>query len=81
MRFSTHDRDQDGSEVTHCAEMYKGGYWYDSCYDSNLNGLYLPRDDAGAQGGIAWNKWSGNGEYRSMKFTEMKIRPKNNSCP
>ena len=69
MPFSTKDRDNDrmGSD---CAVRYTGAWWYDSCYDSNLNGKYLGRksDDRGAL-------WNGFGSSVGLKFTEMKLRP------
>ena len=39
MEFSTADRDNDGHEIN-CAEKERGGWWYASCGDSNLNGIY-----------------------------------------
>ncbi|KAG8178280.1 hypothetical protein JTE90_001316 [Oedothorax gibbosus] len=68
-KFSTKDQDNDNHE-SHCASTYKGGWWYNSCHHSNLNGLYL----RGTRDGIEWNSWSGYKE--SMETTEMKIRPK-----
>ncbi|XP_020809143.1 ryncolin-4-like [Drosophila serrata] len=38
--FSTKDRDNDIHETRHCAVEYTGAWWYRSCYDSNLAGLY-----------------------------------------
>ncbi|XP_041378998.1 ficolin-1-like, partial [Gigantopelta aegis] len=26
-----------------CAITFRGGWWYNACYDSNLNGLYIER--------------------------------------
>ncbi|XP_053568152.1 fibrinogen-like protein 1-like protein [Bombina bombina] len=37
MRFSTHDDDNDRSHNIKCADEYGGGWWYDSCYDAQLN--------------------------------------------
>ena len=69
MAFSTKDRDND-IWGDNCANVFKGGWWYHACHDSNLNGLYL-----GSRGnsniGNRWNRWKGS---RSLKRTEMKIR-------
>ena len=37
--FSTKDRENDASSGRNCATEFKGGWWYDSCHDSNLNGI------------------------------------------
>ncbi|KAJ1190361.1 hypothetical protein NDU88_007099 [Pleurodeles waltl] len=37
MKFSTHDRDNDRSTSSECADLHGGGWWYDSCYDAQLN--------------------------------------------
>ncbi|XP_067939474.1 uncharacterized protein [Watersipora subatra] len=49
MPFSTKDKDNDvyGSK---CAVYSHGGWWYRSCYRSNLNGKY----NAGGDQGIQW---------------------------
>ena len=39
MAFSTKDRDND-EYGDNCAVSYKGAWWYDSCYYSNLNSNY-----------------------------------------
>ena len=38
--FSSYDRDNDAAS-NNCADIYKGGWWYRSCYHSNLNGRRL----------------------------------------
>ncbi|KAF6029272.1 hypothetical protein EB796_012418 [Bugula neritina] len=38
--FSTHDKDNDVSQEHNCAMQFQGGWWYHSCYTSNLNGVY-----------------------------------------
>ena len=74
MKFSTKDKHH--SPVSHnCAERYDGAWWYRDCHRSNLNGLY---HSSGAittfANGIDWKTWRGH--YYSLKFTEMKVRPK-----
>ena len=38
--FSTYDRDN-----RKCAQRYKGGWWYNTCYTSNLNGINGIKDE------------------------------------
>ena len=73
-KFSTKDRDQDKSSIGHCAQALKGGWWFDACYDSNLNGPYLSGQQV-KYGGVIWHHW--RGDRYSLKETEMKIRPVN----
>jgi len=65
-RFST--RDQDNG----CAQRFKGGWWYQSCHSSNLNGLYHGGSHSSYADGVNWATWKGF--YYSLKFTEMKLR-------
>lgn len=67
-RFSTKDRDNDDISDNNCAVRYMGAWWYGTCHDSNLNGLYGATDPRGPV-------WDGfKGEDGPMKMTEMKIR-------
>ncbi len=73
MEFSTRDRDNDQSSSRHCAERYKGAWWYNDCYNSNLNGLYVNAPgNSRDRRGLIWYHWKRY--YKSVKSTEMKIR-------
>ena len=67
MKFSTKDKDND-QDSRNCAAQYNGGWWYNKCYYSNLNGRY--GNDSGV--GIVWFTWKG--WYYSLPFVEMKLR-------
>ncbi|XP_077140335.1 ficolin-1-B-like isoform X1 [Ranitomeya variabilis] len=72
--FSTKDQDNDSS-TKDCAVNYMGGWWYNACFFSNLNGLYLHGSYSSTTNtGITWK--TGKGFQYSYKRTEMKIRPK-----
>ncbi|XP_060115476.1 angiopoietin-related protein 7 isoform X2 [Heteronotia binoei] len=71
--FSTKDKDNDKC-VDHCALLRKGGYWYNCCTDSNLNGIYYRNGEHNkSTDGITWYGW--HGKTYSLKRVEMKIRP------
>ena len=72
MAFSTKDRDNDGY-IGHCAQQFKGAWWYMACHHSNLNGRYFGGANTAASSGINWRHWHGY-EY-SLKKVEMKLRP------
>ncbi|XP_059193597.1 fibrinogen C domain-containing protein 1 [Centropristis striata] len=78
MQFTTKDRDQDQSE-NNCAAYYQGAWWYRNCHTSNLNGQYLSGGHASYADGVEWSSWTG-WQY-SLRFTEMKIRPKTRPGP
>ncbi|XP_029809156.1 fibrinogen alpha chain [Suricata suricatta] len=80
MQFSTYDRDADLWEEN-CAEVYGGGWWYNSCQAANLNGIYYPggsydpRDNSPyeIENGVVWVPFRG-ADY-SLRAVRMKIRP------
>ena len=67
MKFSTKDKDNDVS-LDNCAVLFSGAWWYESCYLSNLNGLYLKEYNVK---GINWFHFR---DFHSLKFTEMKLQ-------
>ena len=71
-RFSTRDQDNDAAADGSCSQAYKGGWWYNMCHASNLNGLYHGGPHASYADGVNWKKW--RGFLYSLKFTEMKLR-------
>ena len=73
MRFTTYDRVQDLSGGKNCAKLYKGGWWYEVCHDSNLNGLYLGQSSVYGKG-IQWRQF--HGYNYSLKATIMMLRCK-----
>uniref|UniRef100_A0A8D0GQ92 Angiopoietin 2 n=1 Tax=Sphenodon punctatus TaxID=8508 RepID=A0A8D0GQ92_SPHPU len=71
--FSTQDADNDKC-ICNCSQMLTGGWWFDACGPSNLNGMYYPlRRNTNKFNGIKWYYWKGSGY--SLKATTMMIRP------
>ena len=68
-KFSTKDNDNDGSS---CPTHYKGGWWFNNCFQSYLNAPYHNGGSVPEWKGIIWYDWKG-ASY-SLKFTEMKVR-------
>ena len=74
-KFSTRDQDNDAWSDGSCAVCSKGGWWYNVCHGSNLNGLYYSTGNytSTRSDGVTWWRWKGR--WYSLRFTEMKIRP------
>ncbi|KAM7111424.1 angiopoietin-2 isoform 2-T2 [Molossus nigricans] len=71
--FSTKDADKDKC-ICKCSQMLTGGWWFDACGPSNLNGMYYPqKQNTNKFNGIKWYYWKGSGY--SLKATAMMIRP------
>ncbi|XP_068768904.1 angiopoietin-4 isoform X2 [Struthio camelus] len=71
--FSTRDADHDNC-LCKCAQMLSGGWWFDACGLSNLNGIYYPaRHNIRKLNGIRWHYFQG--PSYSLKGTRMLIRP------
>ncbi|XP_019726134.1 angiopoietin-2a [Hippocampus comes] len=71
--FSTKDADNDKC-VCKCSQLTTGGWWFDACGPSNLNGMYYQRgQNSNRFNGIKWYYWKGSGY--SLKATSLMIRP------
>ncbi|XP_033633121.1 ficolin-3-like [Asterias rubens] len=66
--FTTKDRDNDWKPDANCAATTAGAWWYKSCYNSNLNGLF--HADQRVRG-MRWSSWNDN---IPVKKCTMKIR-------
>ncbi|CAL8297618.1 unnamed protein product [Lota lota] len=73
--FSTKDRDNDGCTCK-CAQIASGGWWFEACGPSNLNGMYYPASSTVVRyNGIKWYYWKGPTLMATM--TTMMVRPAN----
>ncbi|KAK1805153.1 hypothetical protein P4O66_019506 [Electrophorus voltai] len=71
--FSTKDMDNDNC-MCKCALMLTGGWWFDACGPSNLNGMYYNQGQhVGKFNGIKWHYFKG--PSYSLRATSMMIRP------
>lgn len=84
MMFSTYDRDNDrwapGDPGKQCSREDGGGWWYNRCHSSNLNGRYYwggpytkTMAKHGTDDGLVWMNWKGS--WYSLKAVRMMIRP------
>lgn len=81
MRFTTKDNDNDESSSGNCVTYYgdRGGWWYNGCARSSLNGINYNNGIADSIfNGIYWktSSWSEDIK-RSLKTVTMAIRPNN----
>lgn len=76
MKFSTEDTDND-LNMRNCAAENRAGWWFDSCYLSNLNGVYhkgwYTQTQSSNSDGIVWFTWKDSEKY-SLKKVEMKLK-------
>lgn len=71
--FSTRDSDNDNC-LCKCAQMLSGGWWFDACGLSNLNGIYYSaKQHLRKLNGIKWHYF--RGPSYSLRSTRMMIRP------
>ncbi|KAL2089337.1 hypothetical protein ACEWY4_014025 [Coilia grayii] len=72
--FTTLDRDRD-TFSGNCAHFHKGGWWYNACGQTNLNGVWYSGGvyRSKFQDGIFWADYGGG--FYSLKSVRMMIRP------
>ncbi|CAG2251445.1 Angiopoietin-related protein 1,Ficolin-1-A,Angiopoietin-1,Fibrinogen C domain-containing protein 1,Ryncolin-1,Tenascin-N,Angiopoietin-related protein 7,Angiopoietin-related protein 6,Ficolin-3,Fibroleukin,Fibrinogen-like protein 1,Ficolin-1,Ficolin-1-B,Tenascin-R,Ryncolin-2,Microfibril-associated glycoprotein 4,Fibrinogen-like protein A,Ryncolin-3,Fibrinogen gamma chain,Tenascin-X,Ficolin-2,Tenascin,Angiopoietin-related protein 2,Ryncolin-4,Techylectin-like protein [Mytilus edulis] len=58
MPFSTFDKDNDLSK-NNCAKDGVGAWWFNDCYKSHLNGIFLSKIPGTVWKGIHWRDWLG----------------------
>ncbi|KAF4073877.1 hypothetical protein AMELA_G00248350 [Ameiurus melas] len=71
--FSTKDQDNDRCSCK-CAQMASGGWWFDACGPSNLNGIYHTGiSNVMRYNGVKWYYWKGPNSI--VTRTTMMVRP------
>lgn len=70
--FTTKDQDNDKLTNANCAKEFYGGWWYNACHHSNLNGLYATSSLIDPKY-AAWLHWKS--KHEAPKTTIMMIRP------
>lgn len=80
-QFTTYDDDNDArtaGTLTSCSRLYKGGWWYADCANTNPNGLYYYGVHIFAGEGVEWKGFPHAGSSAlkySLGCIDMKIRP------
>ncbi|XP_077377826.1 angiopoietin-related protein 3-like [Festucalex cinctus] len=80
MMFSTKDRNNDKNRDPNCARNYTGGWWFNSCGDTNLNGRYfLMRNKGRPDRRRGIHLKPGRKASYSLRFTQISVHPFNTS--
>ena len=69
--FGTPDADNDNHSKANCAGGSGAGWWYNKCYNANLNGIYR-KDSKDDSSSFVWYHWGNS--WRSLKSSVMMIR-------
>ncbi|XP_061550330.1 angiopoietin-related protein 3-like isoform X2 [Phycodurus eques] len=78
MMFSTKDRNNDKNRDPNCAHNYTGGWWLNSCGDTNLNGRYfLMRHKRRSDRRRGIHLKPGRKASYLLRFTQMSVHPFN----
>ncbi|CAB1449298.1 unnamed protein product [Pleuronectes platessa] len=75
-RFSTKDRNNMSQQNNFCTRNYSGGWWFNGCGETNLNGRYLwlrAKGRSARRKGIHWKP--GTGPSYSLRLTKITMRP------
>ncbi|KFO19754.1 angiopoietin-4 [Fukomys damarensis] len=82
--FSTHDADHDNCSFCSCAEIMSGGWWFDKCGSSNLNGIYYPTSQLRIDG-LLWHhsvhrpSYTFRASRMMMRTAHMVMQPQDSS--
>ena len=77
MAFTTKDNDNDLASHYNCATKWGGGgWWYNHCYNANLNGANFNTQKIGNTNGLVWFYGGSRGStsYNTWQQAKMKIR-------
>lgn len=70
MAFSTYDSDNDMRFYDNCAQIYRSGWWFNACFQSNLNGIYYSYTDKTRTDGSKHTRSNAllNDEHSKLRF-------------
>ena len=74
-QFTTYDNDNDNYS-DNCGYYQQGGWWYNVCYNANLNGPHERPSLPGVSQHNAKLEWHDGSGYQDLSSVEMKIRVK-----
>ena len=71
MKFTTKDNDNDLKGYGNCATRFTGAWWYNNCFQANLNALYPSPSSTSAED-MSWDSLFDT--YGTITYSEMKIK-------